>query len=160
MALLAMKNRSVRIILFHGDAIFEVPHSHAQSLQESGQEEPAQLAPAVIFEYCPFGDVECFISKWHPVLTQTIIYHWTRHVAEGLQFLASFNIVHADLIPKIILVRADKTLVVADLGRSFVATTPQNTHRFRATVSSAWPEILRQTGINPAAELFSLGLIV
>ena len=160
MELLGVKTRAPRIILFHDDANFEVPHSDAQSLHQSDQEQSAPMAPALIFEYCPFGDVECFIRKWHPVLNQTLICHWTRHVAEGLQFLASFNIVHADLIPKIILVRADKTLVVADLGRSFVATTPQNTHRFRATVSSAWPEILRQTGINPAAELFSLGLIV
>ena len=99
------------------------------------------------------------MSKWHPVLNQTIICHWTRHVAEGLQFLASLQIVHADLKPKNILVRAHYILVVADLGRSFFIKTPQNTHSIRGTISSAYPEILRKTGITPVAHVFSLRLI-
>ena len=82
-----------------------------------------------------------------------------RHVAEGLKFLASLQIVHADLKPKNILVRANKTLVVADLGCSFLAKTTQSTHGIRGTLSYASPEILRQTGITPVADVFSLGLI-
>ncbi|KAF0096536.1 MAG: serine/threonine protein kinase bacterial, partial [bacterium] len=83
-----------------------------------------------------------------------------RHVAEGLQYLASLHIVHADLKPENILVRADKSLVVADLGRSIVATTPQATNGIRGSLFYASPEILRHTGITPVADVFSLGLIL
>ena len=158
--LAAGKNRSRRIILFHGDAVVEVPPSHALSLQQAGQDQPSPTCPGLIFEYCLFGDVEGFISKWHPVLNHSNICNWTSHVADGLQFLASLHIVHADLKNKNILVRADKTLVVDVLWRSFVAASTQNTHSIQATLSYAFHEILRQTGITPTADLFSLGLIV
>ena len=161
MALLAgQKNRSTRIIAFHGDADVEVPPTHAPTLQQSRPDQSTPPCPGLLFEFCPFGNVEAFISTWHPVIDQTILGHWTSQVAEGLQFLASLNIVHADLKPKNILVRADKTLVVADLGRSFLAKTPQSTHGIRGTLSYASPEILRETGITPIADVFSLGLIV
>ena len=108
MALLAaQKTRSTRIISFHGDADVELSPTHASTLQQSLPDQRTPPFHGLLFEFCPFGDVEAFISKWHPVIDQTILCHWTSHVAEGLQFLASLNIVHADLKPKNILVRAD-----------------------------------------------------
>ena len=80
-------------------------------------------APTQIFEYCSFEDVDGFMSKWRPMLNQKIICHWMRHVTVGLQFLAFVNTVHAELKPKNILDRADKTIVVAERGHSFVPTT-------------------------------------
>ena len=119
--LAAGKNLSKRII--RTDVVVPL-QGH---LQQTGQDQPTPTFPGLIFEYCLFGDVEGFISKSHPVLNQANICHWTSHVAEGLQFLASLHIVHADFKPNNILVQAANTLVVGVLGGSFLATTPHNT---------------------------------
>ena len=85
MALIATtRTRSTDNIAFHGDADVQVPTPHASSIQPTGQDQSAPMCPGLLFEYCPFGDVEGFIHKWHPVLSQTFLCHWTRHVAEGL----------------------------------------------------------------------------
>ena len=60
--------RSTRIIAFHGDADVQVPTPHASSLQPTSQEQAAPMCPGLLFEYYPFGDVEGFSNKWHPVV--------------------------------------------------------------------------------------------
>ena len=88
MVLLATSNaRSTSIIAFYVVADVEVPTSHASSFQQTPQEAPTPICPGLLFEHCTFGDVEGFLRKWHPVLNQTILCHWTSHVAEGLKFL-------------------------------------------------------------------------
>ena len=72
--------------------------------------------------------------------------------------LASLDIVNAVLKHKNILVLADKIMGLADLGRSLVARSPTMTHGIRGPRFYASHEILRQSGITPAAEVFSLGV--
>ena len=162
MGILEVPHRSDRIIKYHGpNNRWSWPRTHANS-DPSAQSDPSRppKIPALVYEFCPFGDVEAFIREWHPVLNQTILSHWTRHVAEGLQFLASLDVVHADLKPKNLLVRHDKTLVIADLGRSLVSSRTPTTTTIRGTPFYASQEILRMTGITPVADVFSLGLII
>ena len=76
MALLAaQKNRSTRIIAFHGDPDVVVSHTHATTLQQSHPDQPNPLCPGLLFQFSPFGDVEAFISTWHSVIDQTILCH-------------------------------------------------------------------------------------
>ena len=77
-ALLALKIRSPQMILLQGEAHFDVPQYQAQSLQKSGKEQPAPMAPALILEYSALRDLEDIIHKCHPVLNQIMIYDWNQ----------------------------------------------------------------------------------
>ena len=158
--LAAWMNPSMRIILLHGDEDVEVRQSHAQTIHQTVHDQSTHTCPSLNLVECPFWNVEGLISKRHHVHNQTNICRCPSHLADGLKFLSSIHIVDADLKPKNILGRADKTLVRGDLGGCHVPTTPQNTQSIQASLSYASVEIHRQTGITPAAELFSMGLIV
>ena len=88
MALVAKKNRSDRIIGYHGSTPIPWPKGTSQLPSQQGTQAPVNTIDGLMFEYAAYGDVRAFIGKWHPVLDQTVLCHWTRHVAEGLQYLA------------------------------------------------------------------------
>ena len=161
MGILEVRRRSNRMIKYYGpNNHWSGPETLANPDTESSYPSRPTKIPAIVYEYCPYGDVEAFIREWHPVLDQNILWYWTRHVAEGLQLLSSLDIVHAARKPKNHLVRHDKTLVIADLGRSLVSSRTPTTTTIRGTPFYASLAILRMTGITPVADVFSMRLII
>ena len=111
MGILEVPHRSDRIIKYHGpNNRWSWPRSHANP-DPSTTTDPSRppKIPALVYEFCPFGDVEAFIREWHPILNQSVLCHWTRHVSEGLQFLASL-----DVVPR----RRGRRLETGELPRS------------------------------------------
>ena len=155
-------HRSDRIIKYHGpNNRLSWPRMHANPDPSAPSEasRPPKI-PVHVYEFCPFGDVDTLIREWHPVLNQTFLTHCTRHVAEGLQFLVSLDVVLADLKLQNLRVRQDTTLVIADQGPSLVSSRTPTTTTIHGIPFYASPEIRRMTGITRVGDVFSLGLLI
>lgn len=72
----------------------------------------------------------------------------------------SISSVHAQIKPSMLLVREEKTLLIAELWLANVAEKPLTTRGVVGSPSSASPEIRRETAITAAADVFSLGISV
>ena len=117
-----------------------------------------QWMDGLVFEWAPYGTVASFIKEWHPLLTQNVLCHWTRHVADALDFLSSHNITIMDLKPDNILVRGDKTLAVADFGNAMDKAVPFDLTGINGTIVYSSLEALEKKGITHVTDVFSLGL--
>jgi len=118
----------------------------------------------IFLEYVSGGSLSDMLQKFG-ALDESIVSIYTHQVLMGLTFLHSHNVVHCDVKGGNILVSEDGIIKLADFNSSkllnsvkwggstplaSVAGTPQ----FMA------PEVIRQTGHGPSADIWSLGCTV
>ncbi len=82
-------------------------------------------------------------------------------LAEALAHAHTFGVVHRDLKPANVMLRQDRALVM-DLGiaRVLDSATVTSTYSFLGTPSYAAPEAQKRSHVGPAADRYSLGIIL
>ncbi|CAJ0932705.1 unnamed protein product, partial [Mesorhabditis belari] len=134
-----------------------------------------QMELWLITEYHPFGSLYDFLAE--NVIDTRLAVQLLRSFANGMQFLHSeipgqFNkpaIAHRDIKSKNVLVKADKTCVIADLGLAVryengILNIPENTRC--GTTRYLAPEILIEENIFRSfepfkmADMYSFGLVM
>ena len=80
---------------------------------------PYSNGVAIVMEFCPGGSLKDRIntcsSKRKPIKA-LLRYEWYMQLASGLQFIHNQDIIHRDLKPDNILITANNTLKIADVG--------------------------------------------
>ena len=133
-----------------------IPRPNPRNLRDV----PATM-DGLLLEWAPLGSVKDFIYHWRPLLTQDVLCHWTAHIAAALTYLARNNYIVCDVKPENILVREDKSLVLADFGMALETKgTPVDLNYLRGTPRYSAPEALERKAVTPAVDVFSLGLCV
>ena len=116
----------------------------------------------IVFPYYSLGSLTDYIENKQPMVTEQVICKWIGNVAEGLKHLAALFIVHFDLKPQNLLVKAmDQSLVIGDLGLALhYHQLPNNLNgHARGTYQYSAPEVLRGGEFDCKSDIFSLGII-
>ena len=109
-----------------------------------------------VMEYCARGSLK---SQLAAALTEESD-RWILHVAQGMEYVHSRSVIHGDLNSANVLVSADGTAKVSDLGisRMYGGVAMQtNSH---GTVTHMPPELLFQRALSPATDVYSFGVLV
>ena len=87
---------------------------------------------------------------------------YTQQILLGLEYLHYNNIVHRDIKAANILLRDNGTCQLADFGSSkkIIEKTNANTKSFCGTPYWMAPEVVKQSGHNRFADIWSLGCTV
>ena len=111
-------------------------------------------------EFIPFGCINQFIDNWHPVIDVEVLSHWLFDAANALQFLSNANIIHFDVKPQNLLVRADFSLVLTDFSNALPLKDVSTITAIRGSPEYSSPEVLANKGISCVADVFSLGIVI
>jgi len=111
-------------------------------------------------EYVPGGSLEQ-IYKRYPV-TEHLVAKYTQQILYGLEFLHYKNVIHRDIKAANILFKEDGTCQLADFGSSKMICEgiEKKNKSFCGTPYWMAPEVIRQTGHNRFADIWSLGATV
>lgn len=100
--------------------------------------------------------------RWTGELTAQVAVDLSQGICAGIMYLHSCSLVHADLKSSNILVNfsgAQVTPLICDFGHAAVRSTPSPHHRC-GTPHWAAPEVLRGEALGPAADVYSVGVML
>eukprot|EP00931_Biecheleriopsis_adriatica_P088130 TRINITY_DN62508_c0_g1_i1.p1 TRINITY_DN62508_c0_g1~~TRINITY_DN62508_c0_g1_i1.p1 ORF type:complete len:1048 (+),score=154.81 TRINITY_DN62508_c0_g1_i1:20-3163(+) len=100
--------------------------------------------------------------RWNGELTALIALELARGICAGIAHLHSCSLVHADLKSSNVLVNFSSGVLkplLCDFGHAAVRSVPSPHHRC-GTPHWAAPEVLRGEGLGPAADIYSLGVML
>lgn len=114
----------------------------------------------IVMEYCPLGDLLSMIRSKRMDVAQLISI--AIGIADGMNYLASNNVVHRDLAARNVLVTQvglDYTAKVTDFGLSRINDVVVSSSNKFPTRWAA-PEILRDEKSTPASDVWSFGVVL
>lgn len=136
--------------------VAKLQHPHIIRLMDFGIES----SPYLVMEYAAGGT----LRGKHPrgaVAPLSLIARYVEQIASALQYVHDLRIIHRDIKPDNILLRADSTAALSDFGIVAIMHTMQ-THAsqdFQGTFAYAAPEQLADRA-SPASDQYSLGVVV
>merc|ERR550532_3418083 len=114
---------------------------------------------------CSLFDVihQPYKLRWHGELTVSTIIDLSKGIFDGILYLHSKHLVHADLKSSNILIDYSSSwqLIprICDFGHAAMRTFPSPHHRC-GTPHWAAPEVLRSEALGPAADIYSFGVMM
>eukprot|EP01064_Diplonema_japonicum_P014000 TRINITY_DN21525_c0_g1_i1.p1 TRINITY_DN21525_c0_g1~~TRINITY_DN21525_c0_g1_i1.p1 ORF type:complete len:588 (+),score=100.58 TRINITY_DN21525_c0_g1_i1:42-1805(+) len=133
--------------------------------------ERVKQAAYILMEYVPGGTLASTI-KMYKTLREPVACNYTREILDGVAYLHSYGmgIVHRDIKGANILITPDGHIKLVDFGsaKSMVATEHSNSIRegdapFRTVRGTPFwmaPEVIRESGHGPPADIWSLGCTI
>ncbi|MDZ4694851.1 MAG: serine/threonine-protein kinase [Deltaproteobacteria bacterium] len=116
---------------------------------------------SLAMEYLPGGTLRSRISETSTPIPIPEILETGRKLLETLAFVHESGLVHGDLKPRNILLRAPGLPVLADFGVArLVADDPRNAHGPAGTPLFLAPEQLQGAPPSPATDLFAVGAVL
>lgn len=131
-------------------------HPHVVRMLEQGS---AGGMPYLAMEYVDGGDLA---QRLQQPVAQAEALAWLRDAATGLAQLHRRGLVHRDVKPANLLLRADGSLVLADLGLAVAIGSADPAAQPGAIVGTpryVAPEQLQGAPARPAADIYSLGVL-
>ncbi|KAI8476065.1 MAG: 3-phosphoinoside dependent protein kinase [Monoraphidium minutum] len=117
-------------------------------------------------EYCPNGELYGQLEA-RGALPEGDAVQWAAEVVDILDYLRRMEVIHRDLKPENLLIDAGGHLKLIDFGSAKALFLPPNLRRgsnratsFVGTAEYVSPEILNNTGVNFASDLWALGCII
>ncbi|TMW57183.1 hypothetical protein Poli38472_003108 [Pythium oligandrum] len=126
------------------------------------------LAPrlAIITEFCADGSLATCMQdseRWPRVTTRTKLVI-ARQIASGLATLHRQHIVHRDIKPHNVMIRAlqsdEPTAKIGDLGSAIARNPASNVHEETGSAGYTAPEVFLPTGYDESADIWSYGIVV
>lgn len=153
------------IARFHreAEATARLSHPHIIPIYDYGLAPTGQ--PFFAMEYVPGGTLHDLLKQAHEQgawLPAPHVLEWARQVADALTAVHAANMVHRDLKPSNILLRANGTAVLADLGIVSVQTATRLTLEGKQPGTPAYmsPEQARGQRLDNRSDIYSLGIIL
>lgn len=100
--------------------------------------------------------------EWNGSLTVRLAVTLTQGICSGIVYIHARNLVHADLKSSNILIDHSSSVLrprICDFGHAAVRPVP-SPHDRLCTPHWASPEVLRREGLGPAADVFSIGVLL
>ncbi|KAL3680120.1 hypothetical protein R1sor_023076 [Riccia sorocarpa] len=116
----------------------------------------------ILLEFVPGGSIASLLGKFGS-FTEPVIRMYTRQLLLGLEYLHSNNILHRDIKGANILVDNKGCIKLADFGASkkvVELATISEAKSMKGTPYWMAPEVIRQTGHNWQADIWSVGCTV
>jgi serine/threonine protein kinase len=116
----------------------------------------------IFLEFVPGGSISSLLGKFGS-FTETVIRMYTRQLLLGLEYLHSNRIMHRDIKGANILVDNKGCIKLADFGASkkvVELATISEAKSMKGTPYWMAPEVIRQTGHNWQADMWSVGCTV
>lgn len=116
----------------------------------------------IFLEFVPGGSIASLLGKFGS-FTETVIRMYTRQLLLGLEYLHSNHIMHRDIKGANILVDNKGCIKLADFGASkkvVELATISEAKSMKGTPYWMAPEVIRQTGHNWQADMWSVGCTV
>lgn len=116
----------------------------------------------IFLEFVPGGSISSLLGKFGS-FTETVIRMYTRQLLLGLEYLHSNHIMHRDIKGANILVDNKGCIKLADFGASkkvVELATISEAKSMKGTPYWMAPEVIRQTGHNWQADMWSVGCTV
>lgn len=114
----------------------------------------------IMYSFCEGGNLKHFLQKT-PKLTRERRLQMAADIAEGMEFVASKNIVHRDLKAANILLDGDGNIKIGDFGVARLLprgdgemTAETGTYRWMA------PEVIEHRAYNTSADVYSFGVLM
>lgn len=152
---------------FEAQSIAQLDHSHIVRIYDIGTTETNQ--PYLVIEYISGGSLYDYLypppPELRPVIPPVQALKWTKEIAEALAHAHQQRIIHRDLKPGNILLRPNKSPVLADFG---IAVVEEATRRITlanqqtpGTPAYMSPEqAANEKNLDGRSDIFSLGLIL
>lgn len=109
-----------------------------------------------IMEFCARGSLKSQLTT----VTDAETNRWVLHVALGMEYVHSRSVIHGDLNSTNVLISADGTAKVSDLGISRMYGGVAMQTSSHGTVTHMPPELLFQRDLSPATDVYSFGVLV
>eukprot|EP00760_Papus_ankaliazontas_P035307 PhM_4_TR7739/c0_g1_i1/m.94097/K17533/MAP3K19, YSK4; mitogen-activated protein kinase kinase kinase 19 len=113
----------------------------------------------IFMEYVPGGSLQSVLKQFGP-LNETVCARYVKQILEGLVYLHSEYIVHRDIKCGNILLSTDGTVKLSDFGASVLLEGSAMRQSTCGTLVWMAPEVIRSTGHNQSADIWSLGCTV
>ncbi|KAL6552272.1 hypothetical protein OROHE_007636 [Orobanche hederae] len=122
---------------------------------------------SLFFEYVAAGSLSDVARKFGGKLNEKVIRLYTREILGGLKYLHEKGIVHSDIKCKNVLLGTQGVVKLADFGCARIlrgGISENSSKSCNRTIGGTplWmaPEVLRNEGISPTADIWSLGCTV
>jgi serine/threonine protein kinase len=109
----------------------------------------------IVMELAPHGNLHTFLNQNKP--QENEIYGYIRDVCAGLCFLHDHGIVHKKLKLSDLVMTKDHHIKIAGLGITLEKFNDDSPYGEQAHLS---PEVVKNTKITPAADIWSLGVVI
>jgi len=140
-------------------AAARLKHPNIQTIYFLGRD-PATLLDFVVMEYLPGGTLGSRISKHRPAVAEAISYFSS--ICGAVDFAHQHGVIHRDLKPANIMFDSYGKLIVTDFDLARVTGEISRTvaGQTMGTILYMSPEQARGDEITPAADIYSLGVIL
>lgn len=119
----------------------------------------------ILMEYVGSRNLHQVIYECVEPLQEDRWLRYAAHIAHGLRFLHSHNIVHLDIKPANVLISSEDLCKIADFGCSLklergceVSACGASVSHVGGTYTHRSPELLKGEAVSPKADIFSFGI--
>jgi serine/threonine-protein kinase len=148
-------------------ALRALDHPHVVKVLDVGEVDACLGGgPFLAMEWLPHA-LDRLLRAQHPArLAPSQALHMAQQIAEGLQAVHAAGLVHRDVKPSNIMLRADGTPVLIDFGLAGLITAGTGVERltatnvFMGTVGYLAPEIVQGADATPGSDLYALGVVL
>ena len=155
------------------NTLMSLPHPNVVGFLDYYQyADKTTIGVAIVMEFCPGGSLKDRINtcstKRKPI-EALLRYEWYMQLASGLQFIHNRDIIHRDLKPDNILITANDSLKIADVGLAKAAWDGIQSHSpsssfcmYLTSIKGTRPYIAPEVWeghYTKCCDIFSLGLI-
>ncbi|GFH31787.1 protein kinase domain-containing protein, partial [Haematococcus lacustris] len=121
--------------------------------------EPRSSTLYIFLEYVPGGSISSMLERFGR-FSEELVRNYTRQLLLGLEYLHACKVVHRDLKGGNALVTRDGVVKLADFGASKAFQGDTITDGMKSIKGSVFwmaPEVIKGTGYNSKADVWSLG---
>jgi len=103
-----------------------------------------------------------FYKLYPERIDNTLICKFTKQILEGIEFIHSIFIIHADLKPENVMIKdlESTTIKIIDFGSSIVNGLDKHTHFYRVSRYYRAPELVYEQQFNEKIDMWSIGCIL
>ncbi len=160
---LLLSEESVRRFQREAEVGARVAHPCVVRTFEAGQVRTGDTATNyLVLEYVEGRTLRSLLDEMKQ-LPETLLRHIALQIARGLQAIHDAGATHRDLKPDNVLITPDHQVKVMDLGIAHLAAEVTRLTQSGLTVGTlaySAPEQLEGRGVGPAADLYSLGVVL
>ncbi|XP_029827128.3 mitogen-activated protein kinase kinase kinase 12 isoform X2 [Ixodes scapularis] len=113
----------------------------------------------IVMEYCPYGQLYDALKNGRVIPPATVV-EWSKHIASGMNYLHSRNIIHRDLKSPNILISYNDVLKISDFGTSRQWNERSTKMSFAGTVAWMAPEVIRNEPCSEKVDIWSYGVVM